>query len=85
MVFISRATHVLHWRRQKKAKKRFLAIFKNRHSPDYGLKLDRKKMKSLVIVDYKATVNDKSNPAHTAHHIRKVEHTVLCGKNPTRL
>ena len=28
-------------------------------------------------------MNDKSNLAHTAHHIRKVECTVLRGKNPT--
>jgi len=67
---------VLHWRKQKKAKKKFLAILKNRPSSDCGLKLGRKKMKSLVIADYYAAVNAKSNPAHTAHHIRKVEFIV---------
>lgn len=30
------------------------------------------KMKSLVIVDNNATVNDKSDFAHTAHHARKI-------------
>jgi len=30
------------------------------------------KMKSLVIVDYNATVNEKSGFAHTAHHARKI-------------
>lgn len=30
------------------------------------------KLKSLVIVDNDATVNEKSNFAHTAHHTRRI-------------
>ena len=45
---------------------------KNHRSSDCGLKLDRMKLESLVIVNQHVTVNDLSNFAHTAHHARRV-------------
>lgn len=35
------------------------------------------KLKSLVIVDNNATVNEKSDFAHTAHHARRVFEAVI--------
>ena len=35
------------------------------------------KLKSLVIVDNNATVNEKSDFAHTAHHARRIFEAVI--------
>lgn len=57
---------------KKKRKRKLELIFKNCLSPDCILKLKYMKLKSLVIVDNDATVNEKSDFAHTAHHARRV-------------
>jgi len=45
---------------------------KNYLSTELFLKLETAKLKSLVVVNKYVTMNYKTNPAHTAHHIRKV-------------
>lgn len=57
---------------KKKRQRKLELIFKNCLSPDCILKLKYMKLKSLVIVDNNATVNEKSDFAHTAHHARRV-------------
>jgi len=62
---------------KKKRQRKLELTFKNYLSSDCILKLKYMKLKSLVIVDNDATVNEKSDFAHTAHHARRVFEAVI--------
>ena len=47
-------------------------ISKNCPSAELLLKLEAVKLKSLVVADEYAAMNYNTNPAHTAHHTRRV-------------
>lgn len=47
-------------------------ISKNYLSAELFLKLEAVKLKSLVVADEYAAMNYNTNPAHTAHHTRRV-------------
>ena len=47
-------------------------ISKNYLSAELLLKLEAVKLKSLVVADEYAAMNYNTNPAHTAHHTRRV-------------
>jgi len=47
-------------------------ISKNYLSAELFLKLETVKLKSLVVADEYAAMNYNTNPAHTAHHTRRV-------------
>ena len=65
--------HTYYNGKNKKLQKRELEpILKNYLSSDCILKLKYMKLKSLVIADHKAAVNEKSGFAHTAHHAREI-------------
>ena len=83
MPLMTRATHVLQWRRTKRSERvTWSKSHKSRLSSDCSLQLDYMKLESLVIAKKSVAVNTFPGLVHTARHTMGVGNAQSAYKCP---